>query len=757
GNRIEFDNTIDWRSAVCNLKAVFPLAVSNANATYNWEVGTIQRGNDTPSKYEVPAHDWFDLTDTDGTYGVTVLSDCKYGSNKPDDQTLRLTLLRTPGASGYQDQATQDWGRHEILYGLSGHNADWRNGQTVWQAMRLSQPPIAFQTTSHSGTLGRSLSLLSVDNPRVRVMAVKKAEDSAELIVRLVELDGQAQTGVHVSLPNGIASAREVDGQERPLGAATVNNGELVTDIGAYALRTFAITPSPVATQVPAVTQESVPLLFNRAVTSNDGQSSVDGFDDGGNAIPAEMLPSEIDYRGVSFDLGPTTGGQLNAVACEGQQVLLPTGPYGRLYLLAAAANGDQVTTFLVDGEEVRLTIQDWGGYVGQWDNRIWEGGITEVAFNWPWAYLGLEPAYIRRDPIAWFSSHRHTSSGGNSSYDYAYLFVYAIDLPPGATTLTLPDNDKVHVMAMTAANDPGADTTPAHPLYDVFNRDIVIPTVMTPIAATGWNRDIVVDQGAATPFSDDAMSFDTSNNWSYYEDGLAGSAKGLPNSRQFVSISDGTTQVQLQPYDQNNVLFMETSQTTGTLTFDPADQTTYDRLAIFAASANAQSGSTGALTITFTDDTTATNLTYNGYDWFFVVSANAINNLGRVRLSNGDFEDGSEGNPRIYQTTLDLKAMGLNEKPIKSLTFELATATDSDRSTAIFAISGAETKLAIDLNCDNETNFDDVEPFVLTLIDIDAYDDAYPNCDEQRADVNDDGVIDGADVQAFVDALLQP
>jgi alpha-mannosidase len=158
GYRIELANTIDWHSRECSLKAVFPLAVTNPKPTYNWEVGTIERGNNDPKKYAVPAHQWFDLTDAKGDYGVTVLSDCKYGSDKPDDQTLRLTLLRTPGVHGeYQDQGTQDWGRHEILYGLAGHVGDWRQGQTDWQALRLNQPPIAFQTAPHDGTLSPSM------------------------------------------------------------------------------------------------------------------------------------------------------------------------------------------------------------------------------------------------------------------------------------------------------------------------------------------------------------------------------------------------------------------------------------------------------------------------------------------------------------------------------------------------------------------------------------------------------------------------
>ena len=40
----------------------------------------------------VPQHQWFDLTSTDGKYGVGILNDCKFGSDKPDDNTVRLTM-----------------------------------------------------------------------------------------------------------------------------------------------------------------------------------------------------------------------------------------------------------------------------------------------------------------------------------------------------------------------------------------------------------------------------------------------------------------------------------------------------------------------------------------------------------------------------------------------------------------------------------------------------------------------------------------
>src|SRR5262249_25081456 len=133
GNRIELVDSIDWATRAAALKAIFPLTASNGQASYNLGLGTIARGNDDSKKYEVPSHQWFDLTDRSGAFGVTVLSGDKYGSDKPDDQTLRLTLLYTPEAHNYADQATQDWGHHEIRYGLAAHAGDFPREQTDWQ------------------------------------------------------------------------------------------------------------------------------------------------------------------------------------------------------------------------------------------------------------------------------------------------------------------------------------------------------------------------------------------------------------------------------------------------------------------------------------------------------------------------------------------------------------------------------------------------------------------------------------------------
>jgi alpha-mannosidase len=512
GNRVEFGESIDWRSLAANVKAVFPLASANRMATYNWEVGTIERPVAFDRQFEVASHHWIDQTDESGTYGATILTDVKNGSDKRDDSTIRLTLLRSPGGASemqgaYTDELNQDWGHHDILFGLAGHAGDWRQGGTDWQAYRLSTPMIAFNTEKHAGSLGRSFSLLTVDNPHIRVLALKKSELSDEFIVRLVELDGKAAANVKVKFAGRLEAAREVNGQELPVGSANIVDGALQTSFKPYQPRTFALTLGNAPGREASITSQPVALRYDLAAASNDDTQTVGGFDDHGDAMPAEMLPAALRIDGVGFTLGPSGTGKLNAVVAKGQSIDLPEGKYNNVYVLAASAKGDQRATFQVGKTPVSLTIEDWGGFIGQWDTRVWkpkpdfvtEGGgrsgtaehqvalrkdYAISANHQPWDlksagspdwspkypedYLGLRPGYIKPGTLAWYASHHHNAAGLNEPYQYSYIFAYSLDLPPHARTITLPDNAAIRILAISVVTEE-PPVLPAQPLFDTL------------------------------------------------------------------------------------------------------------------------------------------------------------------------------------------------------------------------------------------------------------------------------------------------
>jgi alpha-mannosidase len=467
GKRVEFANSIDWNTKESNLKATFPLAPSNQMATYNWDIGTIERPTAEPKKFEVPSHQWIDLTDMSGEFGATILTDCKNGSDKPNDQTIRLTLIRTPGTrGGYADQGTQDIGHHEFVYGIAGHPADWHQAGTDWQAQRLNDPPIVFETSRHAGAMGREFSLLKVSSPRIRVLALKKAEEGDEIILRMVELDGKPQRNVRISFRTPITTVREVNGQEQVVGSATVDEGSLVTSFSAYQPRTFAVRFAAPQVQVAAVRSAPVTLRYDLATASNDGTHSVAGFDGEGNALPAEMLPAQITFNDVQFQLAHAETGLPNAVVARGQAIDLPAGHYNRVYVLAASAQGDQEAAFEVGGRKIDLTIQNWGGFIGQWDNRQWSS--KDTSHDDYGEMTGIKPGYIKRASLAWYCSHHHNAAGDNIPYRYSYLFAHRIDLPEGTKSITLPDNDKIRILAISVAGE-NPEVKPAQPLYDLL------------------------------------------------------------------------------------------------------------------------------------------------------------------------------------------------------------------------------------------------------------------------------------------------
>ncbi|WP_010662994.1 alpha-mannosidase [Marinilabilia salmonicolor] len=464
GKVVEVSNLVDWQARGVSLKASFPLSVKNKVATYNLGVGTIQRANNDSKKFEVPSKQWLDLTDENGEYGVSILEDCKYGSDKPSDNTLRLTLLYTPEThSWYPLQNSQDWGIHEFKYGIYGHKGDWRNGQTDWQGKYFNEPLWAFEVPKHKGTLGKNFSFVSVNKDEVGIMALKKMEEANDYyLVRVNELTGADVTGAEISFPWIVADAYEVNGQEKRIGKADFRGEKLSFDLSHNTIRSFAVKlSSPVS--ATKETQEFVKLPFNHDVISFDVNRH-DGNFAWRRSLPAELIPDFVESDGVRFEMGNKQDRKNNAVICKGQEVNLPEGKYKTLYLLAAA-NRDTETEFIVDGDRQPLKIQGWTGYVGQFYNREFaKDGVTVT---------GIENAYSKKDNIAWFASHRHKSyPSGNEAYQYCYLYKYEIRIPEGAKTVKLPDDENVKVLAMTVG-DKNSQVKPLQKFVEDFDYDL--------------------------------------------------------------------------------------------------------------------------------------------------------------------------------------------------------------------------------------------------------------------------------------------
>ncbi len=460
-NCVEIETCIDWRSPRTLLKAAFPLSVADEKATYDLGLGTVQRGNNHEELYEVPAQQWADLTDKSGDYGVAILNDCKYGWDKPADDMIRLTLVHSP------DSVEKEMGFHRLRYAITGHEGTWQQGDVPWRAARLNQPLTVFRAGRHEGNETR-LSIAAVDNRQVAIKAFKKTESGDAYIVRVQELHGRPAQGIRFEACAALAEVCEVTGAEKPLpsGIIPVDGSGFHFNMKPYQVRTFSVRMQEPAEKLSMPTATSIELAFDVDAVSLDADKSDGDFDGQGRSLPGELLPDRLIVEDIPFELGSDSPGELNALTCRGQQVKLPRGSFGRLYLLAAMSGDAALAPFKVDDRYHGARVHPITGYLGLSNCFIIDGKRVPVPHQ--------TPPFMTHAPVAWIGTHRHSADGRNEPYVFTYLHKCVIDLPEGADSITLPEEPNLKIFAMTVADNPNEDTTAACDLYD----NVIAPAI---------------------------------------------------------------------------------------------------------------------------------------------------------------------------------------------------------------------------------------------------------------------------------------
>jgi len=432
-DRIDIVNDIDWQSPNSLLKAEFPLSISNKVNRYDLGIGSIERGVNVQTAYEVPAQQWASLTAQDGSYGVSVLNDCKYGWDKPAENMMRLTLLHSPKAGKWAlYQQTQDFGHHHFTYSIVGHEGDFRNAGIVKKAEVLNQPMVALATTRHKGELGKTFSFAQ-PSANVDLRALKIAEDSDAYVVRFYETSGLEAQHAGITFAEPIIYAKELNGNEAVIGPATAIGKDLSFEIGPFGMKTFLVKLDRKKEFSKTTATLALPLNVN-AVTFNAFRKE-GNFDGEGNTYSAEIFPESIIYNGVSFDMAQPDGA--TAMRCKGDTISLPEGKWSKLYLLASSAKSDTTATFIVGTLAQEKYVPYYSGFIGQWGNT----GRTETYTK------DASPAYV--------GTHRHhyikrPFENSDLPYEFTYLFFIELDVPADAKQIVLPKAEQVNVFAAT-------------------------------------------------------------------------------------------------------------------------------------------------------------------------------------------------------------------------------------------------------------------------------------------------------------------
>ena len=156
------------------------------------------------------------------------------------------------------------------------------------------------------------------------------------------------------------------------------------------------------------------------------------GLDGSGNVYSSNLLTANQILDGIQFNLGPAN--QPDAVSGAGQQIKLPAGQFATLRVLAASIYGpvlhEVITVTYTDNttSTFRQSFSDWCGCIPNAGEQLGES-------------------------IAVVMPYRDTHEGTQDKQE-SYLFGYTFALNPAKTvqSLTLPDNNKVIVLAATLA-----------------------------------------------------------------------------------------------------------------------------------------------------------------------------------------------------------------------------------------------------------------------------------------------------------------
>ena len=363
GKVVEVYTETEWRSKRHLAKEIFSLTAENPVATYDLGLGAIKRGNMNDKLFEVPAQKWADITDSSKEYGVSIISECKYGWDKFDDNTLRLTLIHTPLKNYRVDsmQSMMELGLNRYSYGIYSHSGTVSH-DTQCEARNFVMPMATFICSKHEGVLSSEYSFGNLSGNAI-IRAIKKAENSDEIVIRVGESEKKEQKNVTLSLNCEIISAREIYASEEHIQDISLADGNLVFDLKPYEIKSFALKVKKAAVKS---TTTKIDIVGNINAFSTNSQPKGD-LPVINKTIPQEITPDRIISNGIPFELSN------KAMLCGGQTLLLPTGTK-KAYLLMASLNGDKFAKI----NDRAYKVNDIREYYAGWD--LYD--FKEVAFT---------------------------------------------------------------------------------------------------------------------------------------------------------------------------------------------------------------------------------------------------------------------------------------------------------------------------------------------------------------------------------------
>jgi len=203
--RIDFVTRVDDKHPRIRLRVKFDTGIKNQVYTCETQFGAVnretnlyyskpQRWVEQPSGV-FPSQNWIDYSDEEK--GVTVINKGN-PENEIRDGNIYLTLLRavsmlsTDGMAGpaIPVPEAREFREYTFYYSLYPHEKDWKKAKSYRQGHEFNSDLVALQLSNESKYVSER-SFLKAEPDNIVVSAIKKAENSNDIIVRFYEASGK--------------------------------------------------------------------------------------------------------------------------------------------------------------------------------------------------------------------------------------------------------------------------------------------------------------------------------------------------------------------------------------------------------------------------------------------------------------------------------------------------------------------------------------------------------------------------------------
>jgi alpha-mannosidase len=198
--KIVVENRLYWDKNWHSLKLGFPLGIAAPLARAEGSYETITRTISDEDEYYM--HRFLDIT-AEGGEGLAIANDSKYCFSMKD-KTLLLTLARSAmyaqghGKNWHNPLETYEYtdiGKLKFTFVIRPHKEELAIPELYRMADKINSACEYLADSCHTGVERAVVfSLAATDKAGVEIMAIKKAEDDGDYIVRVLETEGRDQS-----------------------------------------------------------------------------------------------------------------------------------------------------------------------------------------------------------------------------------------------------------------------------------------------------------------------------------------------------------------------------------------------------------------------------------------------------------------------------------------------------------------------------------------------------------------------------------